>query len=370
MERIKDHFLAKKRARCTAQFLEAARKRDDLEKLTKLCSSPYLDVQASIDEHGNTALHLVADLWFTITPLIQRGAFINARNAYGQTPLHLAVMLGNHSCVNHFIGARADVNAQDTKGNTPLHKAFNRVAYCETLPYGIQRTHLYNDAYYIIKELIKEARACIDIRNAQGFLPAEHTDSLIRKFVYGPFSQAIEEKDHAAMKRRIEQGVVLHVQHIAQAIESDAIEIVRFLLDRSNDLSFEEACYTCKSVDMIHFLITYVSRSLMRAQWNRLAVPLLCTHFMRELPADVQKKICVYCVFPAIVAEQQRRAKVGLLTLLRFPRVLENVGLSALLKEERFDVAKLGYYFPTWENQIMPILKARAIKSYKIVIHA
>ena len=363
MEKVTTQLLAKKKARCAAQFLIAAEKRD-YKKLIKQIRSPYLDVHAAVDYHGNTPLHIVANVWpsSTVKPLVERGAFIDARNVYGQTPLHLAVMLGQFYDMDHFINVGADVNAQDAKGNTPLHRAFLLAQYYETLPRGEQRRVLSNDVYYKIKELIKCAHARINIKNVQGWLPAEHDDSMIRHFAYGPFVEEIQKADCEATKRILAQGINVNVHHLCEAIESDSTAIVRLLLDKSEDLSFEEVSWGCKSAEMAYFLITYVSHALMRAQWNKVAVPLLCTSLLRGLPADVQKRICIYCVFPGIVAEQHRRSEMGLKTLQKFPVVLENKGLNALLEEERFSVTKLWQYFGAWESQVKPVLAARAIK--------
>ncbi len=363
MGKVKSRFLAKKKARCTAQFLDAVEKKDG-EKQIELCRSKYLDVHASLDQHGNTPLHFAT--WATMRILLQRGALLNVRNLYGQTPLHLAVMLGSSSDVSHFITCGADVDAQDHKGNTPLHRAILLAQYYETLPHGEERRILYNDTYDKIKELIKYAQARINITNAQGSLAADHNDYLIRHFAYRPFGQAIEKADFETTERILAQGINVNIHHICDAIESDSTAIVRFLLDRSEDLSFEEVSYGCKSVKMAYFLITYVSHALMRAQWNKVAVPLLGTYFMRRLPVAVQKQICFYCVLPGIVAEQHRRAEIGLKQIQRYPVVLANKGLCALLEEERFNVAKLWQYLPLWENQILLVLGARTIKPLKL----
>lgn len=89
------------------------------------------------DAAGNTALHRamlhqtiqsISEV-DTIVALIAGGADVNATNASGQTPLHLAVekipswALDESSTtpVQALIRAKADVNAQDNAGRTPLH---------------------------------------------------------------------------------------------------------------------------------------------------------------------------------------------------------------------------------------------------------
>ncbi len=48
---------------------------------------------------------------------------VNAVNAEGQTPLHLAVQAGKESLVRQLLKLGANVNAVDKEGNTPLHLA-------------------------------------------------------------------------------------------------------------------------------------------------------------------------------------------------------------------------------------------------------
>jgi ankyrin repeat protein len=48
---------------------------------------------------------------------------VNAKDSYGDMPLHLAVQKGNLNIVRALIKAGADVNAEDHYENTPLHHA-------------------------------------------------------------------------------------------------------------------------------------------------------------------------------------------------------------------------------------------------------
>jgi len=85
------------------------------------------------DADGNTALHRAIqavgiDEMEVLAALIAGGANVNATNAAGQTPLHVAVskiyswaMDDSSSPVQALIRAKANVNAQDNDGRTPLH---------------------------------------------------------------------------------------------------------------------------------------------------------------------------------------------------------------------------------------------------------
>ena len=58
-----------------------------------------------------------------IEQLINRGANVNARNERGQTPLHIAAIVGREDVANLLLLNRADIDACDHLGWTPLHAA-------------------------------------------------------------------------------------------------------------------------------------------------------------------------------------------------------------------------------------------------------
>ncbi|MGV8118157.1 MAG: ankyrin repeat domain-containing protein [Candidatus Xenobiia bacterium LiM19] len=55
--------------------------------------------------------------------LLERGARLNARDTYGQTPLHIAAYVGNAPLVEMLIKKGSQVNSPDKNGRTPLHLA-------------------------------------------------------------------------------------------------------------------------------------------------------------------------------------------------------------------------------------------------------
>ena len=55
--------------------------------------------------------------------LIQAGAHVNARNATGATPLHLAANTENTDILKVLLEAGADVSVRDYNGRTPLEAA-------------------------------------------------------------------------------------------------------------------------------------------------------------------------------------------------------------------------------------------------------
>lgn len=76
---------------------------------------------------GATSLHLAAYYGrvASATTLLALGANVNARNVYGQTPLHIAVMQGQTAIVKLLREHRADQTISDRHGNTALAYARN-----------------------------------------------------------------------------------------------------------------------------------------------------------------------------------------------------------------------------------------------------
>jgi len=80
------------------------------------------------DEDGDTHLHLAIIYGFCrvsecLVRLAPHPNFLNLRNSYLQTPLHLAALTGQAELCRHLVVAGADTSRRDRHGNTALHIA-------------------------------------------------------------------------------------------------------------------------------------------------------------------------------------------------------------------------------------------------------
>ena len=81
-----------------------------------------IDVNAS-DCDGYTTLHRIADINCNLSKLVDimvlHGADINAKNKFGETPLHIAVKHENEILVESIYKSGADTTIADNKGLMP-----------------------------------------------------------------------------------------------------------------------------------------------------------------------------------------------------------------------------------------------------------
>lgn len=97
---------------------------------------PSIDKYFEQDEDGFTKLHIailhhIEPAINALISLVPDPSYLNIRNFCGQTALHLAVILGQHTTVTRLINGGADVNVRDNRCNTALHLAcLNENSHC------------------------------------------------------------------------------------------------------------------------------------------------------------------------------------------------------------------------------------------------
>lgn len=83
------------------------------------------------NKYGNTPLHIAAteNAHQTAEVLLIQDAEVNAKNEYGSTPLHIAAYKNAYQTAEVLLIYNAEVNAKDKDGDTPLHNAALKNAY-------------------------------------------------------------------------------------------------------------------------------------------------------------------------------------------------------------------------------------------------
>ena len=130
-------------------------KDSDMERLAHLLKGVDMNNSALSDARGTTPLLSAVTMRRTnmVEYLISHGAYVDATNTYGRTPLHQASYLGDEHLARMLISSGADINAVSRSG-TPLHTA------------------VYSRGTHIVEYLVK-AGADTTITDMRGCTPAD-----------------------------------------------------------------------------------------------------------------------------------------------------------------------------------------------------
>lgn len=119
---ISDETHGQKKPRFTDIF--GAVEEGDLERVKQIVAVDKNSVNAK-NKYGNTPLHKAywEKNFEMVKYLVEKGADVNAKNKWLETPLHEAAANGQLKVIEYLITNKADVNAKDKENVTPLHKA-------------------------------------------------------------------------------------------------------------------------------------------------------------------------------------------------------------------------------------------------------
>ena len=98
---------------------------DDLEKFKSLLKKRKVKIN-DYGSNGNRPLHIAAGKWgkeALIEEILSKGAIVDIRNIYKQTPLHFAAAFGRLEAIKTLIENGAETQAKDASGLTPLQIA-------------------------------------------------------------------------------------------------------------------------------------------------------------------------------------------------------------------------------------------------------
>lgn len=193
-------------------------------------SHPMIEKYFDQDDNGLTQLHIailhnIEPAINTLILLAPDSSFLNIRNFCGQTALHLAVLLDQHSTVKKLINAGADVNIRDNRCNTPLHLA--------CLNENVSCVHAIISAVFPQKE--KKLLANLEQWNYEG----ETSFYIACKLQNISIMRVLESNGANINAREGRAGyTALHM-----AVERKANDVIKFLCEESNRLSIDTENY-------------------------------------------------------------------------------------------------------------------------------
>lgn len=218
-------------------------KKGNKEILKEFLKKESIHQKANFD--GNTPLHLIAEQGYEdlIDLMIKKGGYANHPNNEGQTPVHFAARAGNHETIRNLRQfGEATLDARDATGKTPMHLASEKkqLKTIQTLlALNADLTITDHKGYNIIHSAISAKW------DRDSFLTLLNDPRLVRTTL---FNMADNEG--------------LHPLHLAAKL--DQIQTVKSLYGRGVDLTSKDkngntalhyaALYSEKNLDLIWWL--------------------------------------------------------------------------------------------------------------------
>jgi len=168
--------------------------------------------------------------------LITKGADVNTKDLFGQTPLHHAVINQNQSMIELLLSHQADINAKDKFGNTPLYFVFQQVN--QDLRYSIE--HFTGDnaiesqrqQLSRVEFLVNEG-AIVNVTNIDG---------------YSPLHFAAKERNKYLVKYLLKKGLEVDNESLLDGKtplmlaveESDNLPVIKLLIGNGADINAKD----------------------------------------------------------------------------------------------------------------------------------
>jgi len=176
----------------------------------------------AVGEWKRTALHATASSGNgeIAKLLLDRGASMEPREErYLYTPLHIAAMKGNFSVAELLISRRADVNAKDSYGNTPLHNAVkgHRDVWMSR--------RISRDAHLKITKLLLDKGSYVNSKNNTGNTPMHYVSSK-------EIADLLIKKRANIREKNCDGDTPLH-----SAIVNDFYEVTELLISKKVDIN-------------------------------------------------------------------------------------------------------------------------------------
>jgi hypothetical protein len=148
--------------------------------------------------------------------LLERGARVDAADANGDTPLHLAARALEEEWVGLLLGAGADVHARNNAGDQPLHAACGSYLMPDRLDRGV------GCSAGLIARALLERGADVNARGAGGKAPAHH---------------AAASEEPKVVRLLVEEGADLF------AVDGAGRDVWEHIPESMDDARFEETAW-------------------------------------------------------------------------------------------------------------------------------
>ncbi|KAJ4457529.1 putative ankyrin 2; brain [Paratrimastix pyriformis] len=199
--------------------VHSAARKGDIEVLLLLLER-QADALSQTNDNGDTPLHCAAingELG-CIKLLLGRGAPI-LPNSNGDSPLHLVAQSAEEECARYLLDHGAEIDAQNADGNTPLHLACHEDPSAEN-----------PQARLNLVRMLLERGACISIRNQAGRTPFEFSHPSCHELFRQAYQLRRQYLDSLHQQAR-------ELQRLRAQFQEQSIQLEKMRASREQDMA-------------------------------------------------------------------------------------------------------------------------------------